>query len=241
MRLIVNGDDFGYSPGQNYGIVEAYQKGILALHLPDGRGDGRRPGPGTGPGQPRAGSGGSPLAPDHGRPLSPPQAVPSLLPRTGPFGARPLRGPFVHRRGGAGMAGPDSGVDREGLAHPPGRPPSLPPASPALSRHLSVGRGIRPAHPHSALPVGGRWALCGIGSCAIPTSAWWIFMAPASRRDSLPTSLPPIPSFGTRRWRNVSSRLSGRLSPGGEQLHPAPGPGTAGPEILRRGSMGQGE
>ena len=29
MRLIVNGDDFGYSPGQNYGIVEAYQKGIL--------------------------------------------------------------------------------------------------------------------------------------------------------------------------------------------------------------------
>lgn len=29
MRLIVNGDDFGYSLGQNYGIVEAYQQGIL--------------------------------------------------------------------------------------------------------------------------------------------------------------------------------------------------------------------
>lgn len=29
MRLIVNGDDFGYSPGQNYGIVDAYENGIL--------------------------------------------------------------------------------------------------------------------------------------------------------------------------------------------------------------------
>lgn len=29
MRLIVNGDDFGYSPGQNYGIVDAYKNGIL--------------------------------------------------------------------------------------------------------------------------------------------------------------------------------------------------------------------
>jgi predicted glycoside hydrolase/deacetylase ChbG (UPF0249 family) len=29
MRLIVNADDFGYSPGQNYGIIDAFQKGIV--------------------------------------------------------------------------------------------------------------------------------------------------------------------------------------------------------------------
>jgi len=29
MKLIINGDDFGYSPGQNLGIIKAHEKGIL--------------------------------------------------------------------------------------------------------------------------------------------------------------------------------------------------------------------
>ncbi|MGI6365285.1 MAG: chitin disaccharide deacetylase [Bacillota bacterium] len=93
MRLIVNGDDFGYSPGQNYGIVEAYQKGILrstslmaggmaaaqALEL-------ARANPGLGVGVH--------LVLDHGRPLSPPQAVPSLVAEDGTFRRPAFEGPL---------------------------------------------------------------------------------------------------------------------------------------------------
>lgn len=93
MRLIVNGDDFGYSPGQNYGIIDAYQKGILrstslmaggmaashALEL-------ARANPGLGVGVH--------LVLSYGRPLSPPQAVPSLVAEDGTFLRPAFEGPL---------------------------------------------------------------------------------------------------------------------------------------------------
>ena len=38
MRLIVNADDFGYSPGQNYGVIDAFQRGIVRSAVADGPG-----------------------------------------------------------------------------------------------------------------------------------------------------------------------------------------------------------
>lgn len=93
MRLIVNGDDFGYSPGQNYGIIDAFENGILrsaslmvqgqyvahALELV-------RAHPGLGVGVH--------LILDYGRSVSPPSQVASLVDEDGAFRCPAFEGPL---------------------------------------------------------------------------------------------------------------------------------------------------
>lgn len=93
MRLIVNADDFGYSWGQNYGIIAAYQGGIVrstslmtggmaashALELAHAN--------------PQLGVGVH-LVLDSGRPVSPPHRIPSLLDRQGAFLRPAFEGPL---------------------------------------------------------------------------------------------------------------------------------------------------
>ncbi len=93
MRLIVNADDFGYSWGQNYGIIDAYQKGIVrstslmvggmaashALELAQGN-------PGLGVGLH--------LVLDYGRPVSSPHLISSLVDSAGAFLRPVFEGPL---------------------------------------------------------------------------------------------------------------------------------------------------
>ncbi|MTI95888.1 MAG: chitin disaccharide deacetylase [Firmicutes bacterium] len=89
MQLIVNADDFGYSPGQNFGIIDAFENGIVrsttllanapaalqALELAKPR--------------PELGIG-IHLVIDMGKPLSPPNTVPSLINKDGSFRKPPF-------------------------------------------------------------------------------------------------------------------------------------------------------
>ncbi len=93
MRLIVNGDDFGYSPGQNYGIIDAYKNGILRSaslmvqgEYADDALDLARANPGLGVGVH--------LILDYGRPLSPSGQVPSLVDEKGSFLRPVFEGPI---------------------------------------------------------------------------------------------------------------------------------------------------
>ncbi|MFH5837147.1 chitin disaccharide deacetylase [Proteiniclasticum sp. C24MP] len=88
MRLIVNGDDFGFSPGQNLGIIKAHREGILTSttalangeYLAEGLEEASRyPGLGIG----------VHLTLDLGRPVLSPQAVPSLVDERGCFRKHP--------------------------------------------------------------------------------------------------------------------------------------------------------
>lgn len=89
MRLIVNADDFGFSPGKNYGIIDAYQNGIVrsatlmvnaaaadqAISLAK-----EHPGLGVG----------AHLVIDLNAPLSPPERIPSLVTADGSFRKPPF-------------------------------------------------------------------------------------------------------------------------------------------------------
>ena len=95
------------------------------------------------------------------------------------------------------MAGPDS------LGAGPGVQPTHRTATitstciPSSSRHLSVGRGID--LPIRTLPF--RWAdgaLAELAKLRHPDVSLVDFYGPGVEEGSLPT-LPPIPSFGTRR------------------------------------------
>lgn len=88
MKLIVNGDDFGFSPGQNQGILKAHREGILTsttalangAYLEEGLKEASRyPGLGIG----------VHLTLDLGRPVLSPQAVPSLVDERGCFRKHP--------------------------------------------------------------------------------------------------------------------------------------------------------
>lgn len=88
MRLIVNGDDFGFSPGQNLGILKAHREGILTSttalangeYLEEGLQEAcRYPGLGIG----------VHLTVDLGRPVLSPLAVPSLVDERGRFRKHP--------------------------------------------------------------------------------------------------------------------------------------------------------
>lgn len=93
MRLIVNGDDFGYSAGQNYGIIDAFTNGVLRSTslMVTGKAvahalDLARQHPGLGIGLH--------LVVDYGRPLSPPAAIPSLVGPDGIFLRPNFEGPL---------------------------------------------------------------------------------------------------------------------------------------------------
>lgn len=89
MRLIVNADDFGYSRGQNYGIIDAYENGIVrsaSLMAAGGAADHAvqlaKENPGLGVGVH--------LVLDFGKPVLSPSRVPSLTGEDGSF----IRFPF---------------------------------------------------------------------------------------------------------------------------------------------------
>lgn len=89
MQLIINGDDFGYSPGQNYGIVDAYQNGILRSTSMMARGQATDQAVALAKANPGLGVGVH-LVLDYGRPVLPLEVVPSLTGGDGAF----LRPPF---------------------------------------------------------------------------------------------------------------------------------------------------
>lgn len=95
MRLIVNADDFGYSPGQNYGVIDAFQRGIVrsASLMAQGIAAGQaaelaRANPGLGVGVH--------LVLDFGRPVSPPGDVPTLVDDEGKFLRFDINQPLRH-------------------------------------------------------------------------------------------------------------------------------------------------
>jgi chitin disaccharide deacetylase len=82
---IVNGDDFGLSPGVNRGIIQAHREGILTSTSLMATGDAFGEAVGLAQDHPRL-SIGIHLALVEGRPVSAPERIPSLVTSTGTFG-----------------------------------------------------------------------------------------------------------------------------------------------------------
>ncbi len=84
MRLIVNADDFGYTPGVTRGIVRAHREGIVTsttmmANAPDTESAARAAR------STRSLDVGVHLVFTYGRPLTPPEKVPSLITADGTF------------------------------------------------------------------------------------------------------------------------------------------------------------
>ena len=93
MLLIVNGDDFGYSPGQNYGIVDAYENGILRSASLMVQGQYVAHAIGLAREHKELGVGVH-LILDYGKPVSSPGEVPSLVDGAGAFQRPAFEGPL---------------------------------------------------------------------------------------------------------------------------------------------------
>ncbi len=84
MKLIVNGDDFGFSPGQNLGIIKAHKEGILTSTTALANGEYLLEGMEAAALCPDLGIGVH-LTMDLGKPVLPPLSVPSLVDEKGQF------------------------------------------------------------------------------------------------------------------------------------------------------------
>lgn len=93
MRLIVNGDDFGFSEGQNLGILKAHQQGILTSTTAMAGGPALAHGLHLAKGCPALGIGVH-LTLDALSPLSSPKDVPSLVDENGQFIKFPMDRPL---------------------------------------------------------------------------------------------------------------------------------------------------
>lgn len=93
MRLIVNGDDFGYSPGQNFGIIDAFENGILRSASLMVQGQYVSHALELARSHPRLGVGVH-LILDYGRPVSSPGQVASLVDENGTFRHPAFEGPL---------------------------------------------------------------------------------------------------------------------------------------------------
>jgi predicted glycoside hydrolase/deacetylase ChbG (UPF0249 family) len=84
MRLIVNGDDFGFSPGQNLGILRAHEEGILTSTTAMANGPYLEEALASAGSFPDLGIGVH-LVVDWGKPVLPAESVPSLVDDKGNF------------------------------------------------------------------------------------------------------------------------------------------------------------
>lgn len=84
MKLIINGDDFGFSPGQNLGIIKAHKEGILTSATALANGEYLLEGIAAAALCPELGIGVH-LTLDLGKPVLPPESVPSLIDESGQF------------------------------------------------------------------------------------------------------------------------------------------------------------
>lgn len=94
MRLIVNADDFGYSPGQNYGIIDAYENGIVRSTSLMAAGTAAAQAVEMAKLHPGLGVGVH-LVIDWGRPVTPPHLLPSLTDFDGMFIKVPFEAPLT--------------------------------------------------------------------------------------------------------------------------------------------------
>ena len=84
MKLIINGDDFGFSPGQNLGIIKAHKDGILTSATALANGEYLLEGIEAAATCPDLGIGVH-LTLDLGKPVLPPESVRSLVDESGQF------------------------------------------------------------------------------------------------------------------------------------------------------------
>lgn len=84
MKLIINGDDFGFSPGQNLGILKAHKEGILTSATALANGEYLLEAIEAAVLCPELGIGVH-LTLDLGKPVLPPESVPSLIEENGQF------------------------------------------------------------------------------------------------------------------------------------------------------------
>lgn len=93
MRVIINGDDFGFSEGQNLGILKAHKEGILTSTTAMAGGPALSHGMALAKECPRLGIGVH-LTLDALSPISPKERIPSLVDKDGKFRRFSMEGPL---------------------------------------------------------------------------------------------------------------------------------------------------